>query len=162
MKTIQLTRGCTAIVDDADYPFISKFRWRAMKRTDTFYAVSSFVRPGQMVYMHRLLMGASAGVEIDHWDGDGLNNQRHNLRFADRVKQGGNTRLYRTNVSGFKGVRWTNRCKSRPWLGQITFQQKNKWLGYFSTPREAAIAYDKAALERFGEFARTNAILGLL
>ena len=98
----------------------------------------------------------SQDVQIDHADCDGLNNRRRNLRFADHSQNGQNTRRPSTNTSGFKGVCWHKRI--RKWQAQIKLNGKKKHLDYFDTVEEAAAAYDKAAIELFGEFARPNGV----
>ena len=84
MKEIQLTHGKFALVDDADYISLSKFKWYVRKRKTTMYAERSIYSPESRssIYMHQQIMGAKDGMINDHRGGNGLNNQRDNLRFS--------------------------------------------------------------------------------
>ena len=93
---------------------------------------------------------------IDHVDGNPQNNSINNLRAATPVEQQGNKQTQRNNSSGYKGVSYKKHVKKCPWLATITSNGKSVHLGYFSTPEMAALAYDTAAREKFGSFAKTN------
>jgi hypothetical protein len=94
---------------------------------------------------------------IDHRDGNGLNNQRCNLRPATKKQNGGNQKLSITNTSAYKGVYWHKRDKG--WRAQAKVHGKTIYLGAFVDKIEAARAYDEAALKYHKEFALTNAML---
>jgi len=99
--------------------------------------------------MHTLITGWSF---VDHRNGDGLDNRRQNLRPANDSKNQMNARMRSDNPSGFKGV-----CADRHrWMARIQLDGRRTYLGYFATPQEAARAYDAAAVELFGEYARPN------
>src|SRR5581483_10784361 len=92
MKKIPLTQGKIALVDDADFEWLSQWKWCAQKSftREVWYAVSHISNPAppprqRRLIMHRLIVGAALGGEVDHRDGDGLNNQRFNLRQADHA-----------------------------------------------------------------------------
>lgn len=145
--------GMFAQVDDADFAYLNQWKWAAEKRNRTFYATRG-VRIGarrSVVRMHRAIMGGSANV--DHRDGNGLNNQRSNLRFASVSQNGANTTKSRGR-SRFKGVCWA--ANSRAWVATIRFEGKSTNLGYYDREEAAALAYNIAALERHGEFAKIN------
>lgn len=158
-KEIPLTQGKVAIVDAADYEWLMQWKWCASSYCKTWYARRSIVLPDgrkSTVKMHRVIMGATnPGIEIDHKNGDGLDNTRGNLREATRGQNQFNTRIRSDNVSGYKGVDWYN--QRGKWRAQIRIGGKTTYLGLFVDIRDAVAAYDNAARELFGEFARTNA-----
>ena len=108
-----------------------------------------------MVRMHRVIMGLGPdGPKVDHKDGNGLNNQRENLRLASTIQNGQNRRPDKRGSSKYKGVCWKSRRSH--WEASIQHNGKRIHLGCFQNELEAARAYDKTALEFFGEFARIN------
>ena len=149
MKKIPLTQGYVALVDDGDYENLSQHKWHVS--TDKY---TSYARNSNSVKMHRLLMGAATEVDIDHRDGNGLNNQRRNLRKCTKAQNGHNRRLNENNTSGYKGVHWYKRDSK--WYVTIRVNRKKVHLGAFTCIVKAAKAYDTAARKHFGEFARTN------
>jgi hypothetical protein len=154
MKTIALTHGLVARVDDDDFEDLNSRHWFANREYSGYYAVSQ--DPGGKQYrMHRVILGITdPGVNVDHRDGDTLNNQRYNLRPCTDSQNGANRKISSNNKSGYKGVHW-NKAMGR-WAAQIQWHNKVYTLGYHSDPLEAARAYDRRALQIFGEFARTN------
>lgn len=145
---IALTQGMCAEIDDADYALVNEFKWHVTKRRTTWYARTNVGR--KQLFMHRLLLPNVP--RVDHVDRDGLNNKRSNLRPASTSENGGNSGLNRKNSSGYRGVcRYRNR-----WLAFIGGKKRRTYLGSFATPEAAARAYDKAARERYGEFAYQN------
>lgn len=176
MKQIPLGRsGRFALVDDRDFDWLSQYQWIAEPSRKQVYVVHSKhdKRTGGTTRikghrtMHGLMMKPSPGQEIDHIDHNGLNNQRSNLRLCTRKQNLGGSTLNLNNSSGFKGVSRdivTVRKKyGKMWkaLGAL-MNRRRVSLGYFATPEEAAKAYDKWALQEYGEFAATNKSLGLL
>lgn len=159
MKLIQLTQGAVALVDDDDFDMLSQFSWSLAKRrrASTDYAQARVL--GKCTLMHRLLVNPGSGILVDHKDGNGLNNQRDNLRETNKSGNEGNTNKRATNTSGYKGVFWD---KTRgKWLAQIHTAAGNIHLGRHATREEAALAYNKGAMAHFGEFARLNVVPGL-
>ncbi len=139
-----------AIVDDDDLPMLSKFRWSAVfKRGHKPYAIA-YDQPID-IYMHRLILSAPHGLQVDHINGDGLDNRRLNLRLATLAENLRNCQKPK-GVSGFRGVEKVTRNKLFPWIARIN----GKHIGYFRPAESAARAYDFAAMHHFGEFANTN------
>jgi len=152
MVEIPLTRGKVAIIDDEDYELVSQYKWYAMKMGNgKLYAASKFNR--RVVYMHRLLMLHSI-VEVDHINGLTLDNRRLNLRVVTRSQNSMNKQKQLNSTSKYKGVCWHSR--DRRWQARITLDNKTRSLGYFSTEEEAAQAYNLAASNLFGEYAKLN------
>ncbi len=107
--------------------------------------------------MHRTILGVKKGVEVDHRDGNGLNNQRRNLRRASKSQ---NQAAYRgackNKSSRFRGVRWASRYNN--WTARITVNGREMHLGCFGVEVSAAAAYNRAAKKYFGRFASLNEI----
>jgi hypothetical protein len=156
MIEIPLTQGKVALIDDEDWILISRFDWFAHEEKSLWYAHSSVKRRDgarTTIKMHRLILGARAGQRVDHRDGNGLNNQRDNLRLATQMQNTQNQRRKSNNTSGYKGVcRW----KTSRWQAYITVHKKRIPLGLFNNKEDAARAYDNAARQHFGEFAKLN------
>ena len=157
-KTIELTRGKVALVDDEDFELVSRWRWVAMRnpKGGNWYAIRrDWEREGApTVYMHRVIIGARRGEHVDHRNGHGLDNRRANLRTASPQQNSMNMRRKSNASSRYKGVSW-NKSRSK-WEVRIKADGKNLYLGRFADEEEAARSYDRAAVEHFGEFARTN------
>ncbi len=156
MRTIELTRGKFAKVDDADYEYLNQWKWRHNEG----YATRTLLPGRRHINMHRILMGLSLGdgKEVDHINGDGLDNRRCNLRLCTRSQNNFNQGIRRTvaKTSKYRGVSWdTNRCK---WRVHLQAYGKQVHVGRFGTEDEAATAWNKVAVEQYGEFARLNII----
>lgn len=150
---VPLTHGYEAIIDAADVPLVDGVSWFARIKPRTVYALSNTPRPKRrMVRLHRIIMGEPDGLEIDHIDGDGLNNRRSNLRVATSSQNKHNMRAHTDSRSGFKGVTWTR----GKWLAQIGLNGKNRGIGYFDTPEAAHAAYCAASAKLHGEFGRSS------
>ncbi|KKN77561.1 hypothetical protein LCGC14_0358360 [marine sediment metagenome] len=163
MKRIKLTQGKFAIVDDADYEWLSQWKWYAVKLSGIFYAVrgswgywgvSPKKKSVRQILMHREVMSAPKNQQIDHRNNDALDNRRENLRIATPSQNAQNRRPRKNTTSRHKGVSWYK--KYEKWCAFITIDHKNKNLGYFDDEDDAGRAYDKKALEAFGEFANLN------
>ena len=157
MKEIQLSQGYVAQVDDEDYEYLSQFKWFPNKRKHTTYAIRSPRINGKKttILMHREILKPEKGNVCDHKDGDGLNNQRNNLRSCTQSQNLMNQRPLINKTSKFKGVSWKKaRSKWRAALGLPN--DKKLDLGLFNSEIEAARAYDLQALKHYGEFAHLN------
>lgn len=154
-QQITLTKGYVALVDDEDHArLVSMGRWYAAPDGRTVYAGRNRkVGPNKYrtVLMHAVITGWDY---VDHINGDGLDNRRANLRQATRSQNHGNRRTPISNTSGYKGVHWDPATEK--WRARIGFQGQRLGLGFYEDAVDAARAYDRAALELFGEFARPN------
>lgn len=164
-KEISVKPNGIALVDDCDYERVSRYKWHALRggaKSRTFYPAASDKENGKRKWrkLHRLILGEDVKGVIDHIDGNTFNNQRSNLRVCenrDNIRNQG-VQNRKDKTSKFKGA-----SKSGPsWRSIITVNGKKIHIGTFPTEIEAAAAYDNAALQYFGQFARTNKALGLL
>lgn len=155
MKQISLTQGKFAIVDDQDYDWLNQWKWYYNNKYAKRKTLGGKTKR-KTIYMHRLIMNALSGLlDIDHKDGNFLNNRRANLRFCNDSQNQRNKHAKKINaLSNYKGVSWHKRNKK--WIANLVFNQKLIHIGYFKKEIEAAKAYDKKAKELFGEFARLN------
>ena len=150
MKTIKLTQGKETLVDDGDYEYLSKWKWCYHSGYALGYIQNKVTRKYNKVYIHRVIMGVKKGQEIDHKDGDKLNNQKSNLRMATRSENNMNRGIPKNNKSGYKGVSWSKSHKR--WKAEIKVNRKYMFLGRFTNKVDAAKAYNEAAKKYFGEF----------
>ena len=152
MKTINLSKQCVALVDDGDYDRLNKHKWSVESTVSGIrYAVRA--EEGQRIKMHRAILDAPTGIEVDHIDGDGLNNTRQNLRLATHRQNSYNVAKKNRGKSKYKGVSW--RADRKKWKATLTFG-KQIYLGLFDNELDAAIAYNRAAKLYFGQHAWLN------
>ena len=152
--TISLPQGKVAIVDEADFEWLSQWQWclnsngYARRRLPT--------RKGKQftALMHREIMMAGPGQEVDHINGDHLDNRRANLRLCTHLENSRNRGPQSNNNSGFKGVHWY--AQTQRWQAQIKAGSRRIHLGYFVDKLDAARTYDEAARDHFGAFAALN------
>lgn len=157
MKTITLTKGKVAIVDDEMFDYLSQWKWYCSTQNRAVRTVGHG-KEQKMIYMHRVVLGDLAGVEVDHVNMNSLDNRKENLRYCTRAENSANKKKYSTNTSGYKGVSWSKGMKK--WVAQITVNYKNTRIGYFDDPEEAAEAYNEVSASHFGLFARGNQVQG--
>lgn len=150
MRTIPLTKNMNALVDDDDYEWLSQRKWCSSKG----YAVRYDGQRRKMLPMHREILNAPDGMDVDHINGDRLDNRRANLRVCPHRQNIRNQKPRVGGTSRYKGVYW---CSTyRKWRVQIMSDKKRIHVGAFDDEEQAARAYDVAALEHHGEFARLN------
>jgi hypothetical protein len=161
MKEIQLTKGKVALVDDEDFEYLNQFKWYASRAKNGFYvhrALKGINRKQIKTSIHRVIMKAEKGIIIDHVDGNGLNNQKNNLRICTLGQNQMNRGAQLNNKSGFKGVHYFNNTTDKNWIAKISYNKKIIYLGSYSNPIDAARAYNEAAIKYHGEFANLNKI----
>jgi len=154
VRSIPLTKGYVALIDDEDYDIVSQWKWTALVSAKTVYACRRQWVEGKkkIIYLHRQVMGIDDSRRIDHIDRDGLNNQKSNLRYATHTQNMNNKGPLSNGVSAYKGVS----PRGDKWRASICRDKKKIMLGTFASEDEAARAYDKAARELHGEFAYIN------
>jgi hypothetical protein len=147
MKTIDLPQGKVALVSDEDYEELAQYSWRLSGKG---YAMT--YSDGAALTMHRLLLGAKKGEEVDHINGDPLDNRRENLRKCTHAENMKNRKMHANNKLGVKGVYWDVQRTS--FRAQIKVDGRKIHLGLFDSVDDASKAYQKASKFYFGEFAR--------
>jgi hypothetical protein len=110
----------------------------------------------KMFGMHRVVMKAPLGMQVDHINHNKLDNQKCNLRLATHQENMWNSKIQKNNKSGYKGVSWRKQCNK--WQATIKKNYKDISLGYYKTKEDAALAYNNAARELFGQFAFLNVV----
>ena len=156
MKTIELTQGQTAIIDDGEFAKISKHRWFAFYNGRTFYAMRNrskkSIKSGRMP-MANQIMDCPSGFEVDHKNHNTLDNQRCNLRICTH-QQNMQSNPPIGGTSKYKGVSW-NKCHKK-WRARVKMNGKEYFLGYFDNEIDAARAYDNRVRILQKDFAWTN------
>lgn len=155
VREIQLSRGLVTVVDEADYEWLNRWKWHAWSRDPTYAIRNDWNHGDQRTFkMHRVILGAPAGVLVDHRNSDTLDNRRSNLRLATQAQNAQNMRPQSRSTHGLKGVHF-DKITGR-WRAQIKADGIRYHLGRFDSQEDAARAYDQAALEHWGEFAWLN------
>jgi hypothetical protein len=162
MKEIPLTQGKVALVDDADYDWLMQWKWWYVKGPNGKLGYAQrmetvFIRERVKVRMHRLIMGVAGEIQVDHINGNTLDNQRINLRLATNAQNCQNAQKRKDAIrSKYKGVSLKHPGYPRPWSVEIKANKKRIRVGSFAAEIDAAKAYDAAALIHHGQFARLN------
>ena len=156
MQTIILTQNKVALVDDDNFEELNKYNWCAIKGYNKYYAarISSrnSIETRKLIHMHRVILGITDKLKVDHINGDGLDNQKSNLREATSAQNSANYRP--TTGKSYKGVTFHH----NRWQVQIRINGEKTYIGVYKDEFEAALVYDKIAVETFGEFALLNKI----
>jgi hypothetical protein len=159
-REIILFNGMVAVVDEEDYPEVSKHRWyfcKTKKGCDKGYPQTYFRLEGKpvVIRLHRFVTKAVHGQRVDHIDRNPLNNSKANLRFSTPSQNQCNIGLRNEEkTSRFKGVYWSPSANG--WYSQIAVNRSRISLGKFPTEDEAAQEHDRAAMSLHGEFAWLN------
>ena len=151
IRYIPLTKDQYATIDAADYERAASFSWHTSISGNRTYAYSRI--NGRNVSLHRFLTNAPKGMVVDHIDHDGLNDRQSNLRVCTQRQNLYNSRP-KGRSSRFKGVCW-DKHRER-WVVHICYNGRNRFVGQFTDEIEAARAYDRMAVELFGEYAYLN------
>lgn len=147
-----LVQGHTVLVDEDDWCRWGHVGWYLIFSPDTDLIYVRGKVLGKPKYLHRVILSPSDDTDVDHRNGNGLDNRRSNLRVCTESQDLGNSKLRKDNTSGYKGVHFFH----GRWRARIAINGKRISLGMFSDPWEAAQAYNIAALTQWGEFARLN------
>jgi len=144
-------------VDDEDFEGLTTHKWSCLRgKGATYYACSCKRVNGyqKTVLMHRVIVNCPEGMQVDHINGNGLDNQKHNLRICTDHQNKRARKQHFKSKSGYKGVSWDN--WSQKWRAQIRINDTNTHIGRYDTKEAAAHAYDNMARIHFGEFAHLN------
>ena len=155
-RRLRLSKGQTTLIDDEDYPLLTRYKWHLTANGAVQGSIPTGRRGSKHILMHRMIMNAPPNVQVDHKNGDRLDNRKENLRLCNNAENNRNVGLRKKKgrTSPYKGVSW---CKNtNKWRAGITLNYRWIHLGRFIDPKEAALAYDNAAMLYFGEFSRTN------
>ena len=142
MRELVLKQGEVVLIDDEDYELVSGHTWHCSRQPNTCYAKtwpSRTLGKRLPIAMHRLIMNAPPGVEVDHINGNGLDNRKENLRLCSHKE---NSQNKHRRMPGNKGVSWHSRDKK--WVAQFWKNGIKYHVGYFTSEDEAVIAYNKA------------------
>lgn len=145
--------GTEFMFDLEDFELVQQYTWGIEHYG---YVVTSVPKPHRL---HRLIMSKYQeieGFEIDHINHDKLDNRKCNLRVCTHQQNNHNQQLKSSNTTGYKGPWWDKRL--RKWRATIKYDSRTVYLGYYETAELAALAYNEAATDLFGEFASLNEI----
>ncbi len=150
---IPITQGKFVLIDDQDYEIVSKYKWYFdLGKYASANSPMVHGKRGRTIRMHRLVMNAPEGMEIDHINGDGLDNRKSNLRCCTHAENIHNAKMRKDNTSGYFGVK----RNGKNWCAVIHINMKKINLGTYKTKEEAAVAYNEAAYKYHGDFAKLN------
>ena len=156
MKLIPLTKGYFTKVDDDDFKKFAIYRWFSRGSRNGIRPCRDGHNEGKIVNvsLYRLIMNAPKNMQVDHINGDTLDDRKCNLRLCTASQNSQNRSKEKRNTSGFKGVSWDRRNKK--WRAMIGHNNKMYYMGLFTDKIDAAKAYDQKAKELHGEFACLN------
>jgi hypothetical protein len=146
MKAIPLTQNKFALVDDEDFERLNKIKWCAHNLGNTTYAAHSDYAKGECLHMHRLVLPCEKPFMVDHLDGNGLNNQKYNLRIVTQRQNLQNLHIKKSSI--YPGVCWDK--QTNKWRALITIDNKRHCLGRYAKEGDAFDAYCRK-LKEIGE-----------
>ena len=157
MKRIKLTKGKFALVDDEDFEYLNQWKWTCVGRgyAQRKYSIKGG-RKGINMYMHRDIVSIPKDKFIDHINGNGLDNRKSNLRICTLSQNNANRKKSINGTSMYKGVSWYSPYGK--WCARICKNDLDIFIEYFKSEKEAALAYNEAAIKYHGEFANLNVI----
>jgi hypothetical protein len=145
------------LVDDEDFELVSQYKLSVCwGKYNSFYAVAYYPPKKNNVQLSRLILGLNDKRKVDHADGNGLNNQKSNIRYCSDCQNSMNKPIQKNNKSGYKGVHFQNNANK--FRVRITVKSIKMHGGYFESPIDAAKRYNELAIQYHGEFARLNPI----
>lgn len=154
---LRLGNGQFTLVDAEDLEWLSQWNWNKCGRYVARAVLLEDIQNGlstKRLYLHRMLTNAQDGEIVDHINSDPFDNRKCNLRVGTQSQNLGNRRKFGGTSSQYKGVTWAK--QNRKWVAQSKSFGKTIYLGYFEDEIEAALAYDRFAKDKFGDFARLN------
>lgn len=151
---IEISKGVFTLIDKEDLIYFVNRRWHPFKNRDKLYVRGWIKDSKKKVLFHREILNAPPEKQVDHINGNTLDNRKCNLRLCNSTDNARNKSAYKSNTSGYKGVSKAG----KKWIGHIGVNKKKLYLGVFSTKEEAALAYNEAAIKYHGEFAKLNEV----
>ncbi len=152
MKKIKLTQGEYALVDDEDFEELNKYKWHCQRYANSNYAKRwNKNKKPNTINMHRQITNCPDNMQIDHINGDGLDNRKRNLRICTQQQNGLN--ILKTKKESTTGIRCVSyNKKTNKYCPYIYLNGKRKRLGAFDDIEDARVAYIRASLKYYGDF----------
>ena len=155
MKQIKLTQGKYALVDDQDYKWLNQWNW-CVNSNNYVMRVKTIKKKRETITLHRLIMNAPKGMQVDHKNANRLDNQRDNLRLATHSQNCSYRKSSTKPASGYRGVTKYQKKNELKWIARIEVNGRKKYLGIYNTPELAAKVYDTYAEALYGKFSVLN------
>lgn len=148
----------TFLIDEEDLDIVSRYYWRiSHAHGGKWYVLRQTGHKHQkLILLHRFLLNAPKNKEVDHINGNTLDNRKCNLRLCEHAENMRNRKMNKNNKTGYKGV--SLRKDKNLYTAEIQIDYKTVHLGFFKSSKEAALAYNKKAIELYGEFAQLNQV----
>jgi hypothetical protein len=147
---VKIHNNVKILIDKEDWEKYKMMKWFLWG--EGYIVCKPDYRKFQIIYLHRLIMNAPKGKDVDHINGNTLDCRKINIRICNRSQNSMNQRLKSNNTSGYKGVTWSK--SANKWIAQITFNYKHLYLGIFETKEEAYTVYCEASKRYHGSYGR--------